>query len=488
MRRALALLLAAPLLSGRPDEGYLFVTNRGDEAVFAATRLRAVSPGANITFVSDAATLRDVGNDLDVFDVVLPAEAAMPDLDAARADVACVMGGRGNHTGASAGVLANARTPAAAALWRNWERVYRTVMASTRREQPSFQKAMAARATTASWRSRAHGLQLPQLRRRHSGRLPPPAPAPAAAGGRPPVVVAIARHPRDRYRAAAALPPPSTSSTVPAAPRDCFEASLGLAPDADVNWFCGGDCGARAGERAADAAFRRADAVVVLARRRRDGRELERALPSHFRLGAHVKTARRLSDDRGVAKQMRHAGGATLPRAHTMFDDASAGSLQLYAAIVFVTYAGGCGFISRATGCKIAALLRRRATADPALDRVAGVAHAAGFFAAYSVYFGFLVAAACGGCVPNDVLLRAQKEPATEFGVSSFIGWVHSSPTLFYVLDAMLARDHLRRIYAGRVPGTMAAGLAIFFSVGQFWECLHPNTRAPGVPVASFPK
>ena len=190
MRRALALLLAAPLLSGRPDEGYLFVTNRGDEAVFAATRLRAVSPGANITFVSDAATLRDVGNDLGVFDVVLPAEAAMPDLDvhdsmgfrlqklrgmllspyertvymdsdtyscrspdnlfrvleAARADVACVMGGRGNHTGASAGVLAYARTPAAAALWRNWERVYRTVMASTRREQPSFQKAMAAAA------------------------------------------------------------------------------------------------------------------------------------------------------------------------------------------------------------------------------------------------------------------------------------------------------------------------------------------------------
>ena len=238
--------------------------------------------------------------------------------------------------------------------------------------------------------------------------------------------------------------------------------------------------------------------------------------------------------------------GSPARSSHTMFDDANAGSLQLYAAIVFVTYAGGCGFISRVTGCKIAAcyagiaylalrclasfdvtsdvaaqlvrllafqtylalfcsMLYGRdamtfltnwclwfhvqyfavgATADPALDRVAGVAHAAGFFAAYSVYFGFLVAAACGGCVPNDVLLRAQKEPATEFGVSSFIGWVHSSPTLFYVLDAMLARDHLRRIYEGRVPGTMAAGLAIFFSVGQFWECLHPNTRAPGVPAA----
>ncbi|KAH8043455.1 hypothetical protein JL722_15214 [Aureococcus anophagefferens] len=231
MRRALALLLAARS-SGRPDEG-LFVTNRGDEAVFAATRLRAVSPGANITFVSDAATLRDVGNDLDVFDVVLPAEAAMPDL------------------------------------------------------------------------------------------------------------------------------------------------------------------------------------------------------------GVH--------DSMGFGSR---SSGHAPPRAHTMFDDASAGSLQLYAAIVFVTYAGGCGFISRVTGCKIAAcyagiaylalrflgsfdvtsdvaaqlvrllafqsylalfcsmlygrdamtfltnwclwfraVLRRRRD-QTRLDRVAGVAHAAGFFAAYSVYFG----------------------------------------------------------------------------------------------------
>ena len=475
MRRALALLLAAPLLSGRPDEGYLFVTNRGDEAVFAATRLRAVSPGANITFVSDAATLRDVGNDLGVFDVVLPAEAAMPDLDvhdsmgfrlqklrgmllspyertvymdsdtyscrspdnlfrvleAARADVACVMGGRGNHTGASAGVLAYARTPAAAALWRNWERVYRTVMASTRREQPSFQKAMAAaarddglvaervpmayncrnvrhcRATTLKDGTSVDGCVVihahdfeagvagfgrrgaaaaraagacPTLSGAHRvvlylappgagaatrriadamgklkvdndfsvcgsldarnasaaddcvarsnkyavvilGAFPPPAPAPAAAGGRPPVVVAIARHPRDRYRAAAARASPRAlddlDRCLDAARGDCFEASLGLAPDADVRWFCGGDCGARAGERAADAALRRAaDAVVVLgATPAATVAELERALPSHFlRLGAHVKTARRLSDDRGVAKQMRHAGGATLVR------------------------------------------------------------------------------------------------------------------------------------------------------------------------------
>ncbi|KAH8076663.1 hypothetical protein JL721_681 [Aureococcus anophagefferens] len=389
MRRALALLLAAPLLSGRPDEGYLFVTNRGDEAVFAATRLRAVSPGANITFVSDAATLRDVGNDLDVFDVVLPAEAAMPDLDvhdsmgfrlqklrgmllspyertvymdsdtyacrspenlfrrleAARADVACVMGGRGNRRRRRA--LA-ARTPAAAALWRNWERVYRTVMASTRREQPSFQKAMAAARGGGLVAERAHGLQLPQRAplprddaqgrhlRRRLRRHPRPRLRGRRRGLRPPRRCRAARDCptlSGAHRVVLYLAPPGAGAATrriadamgklkvdndfsvcgsldarnaSAADdcvarsnnvldeldrcldaRDCFEASLGLAPDADVNWFCGGDCGARAGERAADAAFRRA---------------------------ADAVTARRLSDDRGVAKQMRHAGGATLVR------------------------------------------------------------------------------------------------------------------------------------------------------------------------------
>ena len=171
---------------GRPDEGYLFVTNRGDEAVFAATQLREVSRGANMTLLSDAATLRDVGSAASVFDVVLSAEVAMPDLDVhdsmgfrlqklrgmlhspyertiymdsdtfsckspeelfrvlerSAADMACVWGGRGNHSGASAGVLAYRKSAASDALWRAWERIYRDVMASTRREQPSFQKAV----------------------------------------------------------------------------------------------------------------------------------------------------------------------------------------------------------------------------------------------------------------------------------------------------------------------------------------------------------
>ena len=115
-------------------------------------------------------------------------------------------------------------------------------------------------------------------------------------------------------------------------------------------------------------------------------------------------------------------------------------------------------------------------SAAESLDWFVGVAHACGFFAAYSVFFGFLVAAAVGGTVPDDVMLRARKEPATEIGICSFIGWMHGSPTLYYVLDAMLDRERLQRLYRGRRLSTMALGLAIFFNVGQVWECLHPNT------------
>ena len=182
MRRLLALTLTA---AATPDEGYLFVTNRGDEAVASARSLRRVAPAANITFVSDAATLRDVGPSLQVFDVVIRAEKAFPDLDVhdsqgfrlqklrgglaspyertifldsdtrackdpgktlfpllRNTDVACVWGGRGNHSGASAGVLAFSKNARSNALWRHWEAKYRTVMQRTRREQPSFQVAV----------------------------------------------------------------------------------------------------------------------------------------------------------------------------------------------------------------------------------------------------------------------------------------------------------------------------------------------------------
>ena len=113
----------------------------------------------------------------------------------------------------------------------------------------------------------------------------------------------------------------------------------------------------------------------------------------------------------------------------------------------------------------------------PALDGVARVVHAVGFWAAYAVFFGFLSCAACGGAVPADVLLKARTEPATQLGISSFIGWIHGGPTTVYVLDAVLSRDYLRRLYRGGRGGTwLAVGGAIYFAVGTFWECVHPNT------------
>ena len=80
---AVVLLVVRSHAATATNFGYLLVTNRGDEAVFAARSLRGVAPRANVTFVSDAATLRDVGDAVlrQTFDVVIRAEDAMPDLD-----------------------------------------------------------------------------------------------------------------------------------------------------------------------------------------------------------------------------------------------------------------------------------------------------------------------------------------------------------------------------------------------------------------------
>ena len=55
MRRLLALALAA---AATPDEGYLFVTNRGDEAVASARSLRRVAPRRTSPSCPTSATLR----------------------------------------------------------------------------------------------------------------------------------------------------------------------------------------------------------------------------------------------------------------------------------------------------------------------------------------------------------------------------------------------------------------------------------------------
>ncbi|KAJ1452850.1 hypothetical protein M885DRAFT_525803 [Pelagophyceae sp. CCMP2097] len=171
--------------AGESGDGYLFVSNRPDEAISAARRIRAVSPAANITLICDGASSSDVSAER-VFDVVLSAEKVWPELkvhdsqgfrlqklrgmaaspysrtiymdtdtytcksldhvfrlfDDKVTDIACVHGGRGNHSGAAAGVLAFRRSLKACELWQSWLMHYRKVMKTTRREQPSFQKAL----------------------------------------------------------------------------------------------------------------------------------------------------------------------------------------------------------------------------------------------------------------------------------------------------------------------------------------------------------
>lgn len=168
--------------------------------VFAAQRIRAVSPSANITFVSDKTSLADVDRRTlgALFNVLIRSDTAMPDIGRTesmgfrlqklrgmvltpyartiymdsdtflcrsvdelfavlrRVDVACAHGGRGNHSGASAGVLAYASTLASAALWKAWEAEYRSVMHVSRREQPSFQRALALA-------TESHGLRIEKL-------------------------------------------------------------------------------------------------------------------------------------------------------------------------------------------------------------------------------------------------------------------------------------------------------------------------------------
>lgn len=113
---------------------------------------------------------------------------------------------------------------------------------------------------------------------------------------------------------------------------------------------------------------------------------------------------------------------------------------------------------------------------DPAFDGVARIAHAAGWFAAFAVYCGFLTCSLAGGAVPSDVLLAARERPAALAEFSAFIGWMHSAPPVAYVLDAVLSRPYLRRIYRGRALSSFLVGGLVFFAVGQLWECAHPDT------------
>ena len=118
--------------------------------------------------------------------------------------------------------------------------------------------------------------------------------------GRPPLVVAIARDPRERYAQQVAGRPRRVLHQVddclvaefaPLNP-SCFQNVLDVDDDADVAWFCGDACAGVRGAEAAQIAWRRAKERFLLVglsdRPTATAAELERLLPSHFlRLSRH---------------------------------------------------------------------------------------------------------------------------------------------------------------------------------------------------------
>ena len=117
--------------------------------------------------------------------------------------------------------------------------------------------------------------------------------------GRTPLVVAIARDPRERYAQQVAGRPRRVLHQVDdclaefaSLSPSCFQNMLFVDDDADVAWFCGDACAGVRGAEAAQAAWRRAKERFLLVglsdRPTATAAELERLLPSHFlRLSRH---------------------------------------------------------------------------------------------------------------------------------------------------------------------------------------------------------
>ena len=117
--------------------------------------------------------------------------------------------------------------------------------------------------------------------------------------GRTPLVVAIARDPRERYAQQVAGRPRRVLHQVDdcltqfaSLSPSCFQNMLFVDDDADVAWFCGDACAGVRGDAAAQVAWRRAKERFLLVglsdRPTATAAELERLLPSHFlRLSRH---------------------------------------------------------------------------------------------------------------------------------------------------------------------------------------------------------
>ncbi|CAE7945732.1 CTSE, partial [Symbiodinium sp. KB8] len=112
---------------------------------------------------------------------------------------------------------------------------------------------------------------------------------------------------------------------------------------------------------------------------------------------------------------------------------------------------------------------------NPKLDSFVSWSHPASFVAACFVYIGFfLVSNFYGGGAPKDMIPAIAECPVLH---SFCIGWNHISPVLCHLIDGYLNGSNFHRIYGqGGVLWLLVVGVGIFYTVGQVYEWLMPNS------------
>ncbi|CAE7319628.1 Napsa [Symbiodinium sp. CCMP2456] len=112
---------------------------------------------------------------------------------------------------------------------------------------------------------------------------------------------------------------------------------------------------------------------------------------------------------------------------------------------------------------------------NPKLDSFVSWSHPASFVAACFVYIGFFVVSNFyGGGAPKDMIPAIAECPVLH---SFCIGWNHISPVLCHLIDGYLNGSNFHRIYGqGGVLWLLVVGVGIFYTVGQVYEWLMPNS------------
>mmetsp|Transcript_49874 Transcript_49874/g.117337 ORF Transcript_49874/g.117337 Transcript_49874/m.117337 type:complete len:304 (-) Transcript_49874:168-1079(-) len=112
---------------------------------------------------------------------------------------------------------------------------------------------------------------------------------------------------------------------------------------------------------------------------------------------------------------------------------------------------------------------------NPKLDGFVSWSHPASFVAACFVYIGFFVVSNFyGGGAPKDMIPAIAECPVLH---SFCIGWNHISPVLCHIIDGYLNGSNFHRIYGqGGVLWLLVVGVGIFYTVGQVYEWLMPNS------------